>query len=396
MTCQEMDARLDDCLDGVLAAVDARSVEAHLASCAACREAERKMRQLLAYAAALPRSVAPPRDLWPDIERAIARERLAGLFGWGPSLGSQPRRRSSSPSPRVLWRGAGARRADGRDPVRGRHARAGRGSLAASPTPRSPQAEREYESAAKTLLEALQQRRSRARPRGPRASRGQPAGDRPRAGRGAAGAREGPGATPSSTACWCRRTARRWTFSVGSSASRRSFEMHGEEQDHEARSARPRGRTRTPARPGRPAPGLPEPRHSHRRAPRSAGRPATTVDSGGRRPPTPPSRSRTWRARPRSRAGTAPRSRSAGTSAASASSSSTAPRSASTSRSTSEHGNPMAQERPRGDGARRQLGQRRGLQATIAWRRVRQGEGRDRERLDHPRRRRRRTSRCRA
>ncbi len=42
MTCQEMDERLDDYVDGVLAAVDARAVEAHLASCAACREAEQQ------------------------------------------------------------------------------------------------------------------------------------------------------------------------------------------------------------------------------------------------------------------------------------------------------------------------------------------------------------------
>ena len=71
MTCQELDLRLDDWLDGALSDAAAREVESHLATCEACRARERQLRQLLAHAAALPRSVAPPRDLWPEIAERI-------------------------------------------------------------------------------------------------------------------------------------------------------------------------------------------------------------------------------------------------------------------------------------------------------------------------------------
>ena len=165
MTCQEMDERLDDYVDGVLATIDARAVEAHLASCAACREAERRMRQLLAHAAALPRAAAPPRDLWPDIERTIARERrFAGLFAWGqPMMLAAAATIVLAVLAAVLWREA---------PASGVQAVA---IPSASPTlvpvsslavadPALAEAEREYEAAATTLLAVLQQRRSRLAP----------------------------------------------------------------------------------------------------------------------------------------------------------------------------------------------------------------------------------------
>ena len=88
MTCQELDLRLDDWLDGALTGDAAREVESHHAGCSACRERERELRQLLAHAAALPRSVAPARDLWPGIA-----ERVGGgwpfWLGWG-ARGFQP------------------------------------------------------------------------------------------------------------------------------------------------------------------------------------------------------------------------------------------------------------------------------------------------------------------
>jgi predicted anti-sigma-YlaC factor YlaD len=165
MTCQEMDERLDDYVDGVLATIDARAVEAHLASCAACREAERSMRQLLAHAAALPRAAAPPRDLWPDIERTIARDRrFAGLFAWGqPMMLAAAAAIVLAVLAAVLWREA---------PASGVQTVA---IPSASPTlvpvsslavadPALAEAEREYEAAATTLLAVLQQRRSRLAP----------------------------------------------------------------------------------------------------------------------------------------------------------------------------------------------------------------------------------------
>jgi predicted anti-sigma-YlaC factor YlaD len=82
MTCEALDDRLDDWVDGTLPAAEAREVGSHLASCPLCRERERRLRQVLAHAAALPRSVAPPRDLWPGVAQEIGRERA---WSWGRS-----------------------------------------------------------------------------------------------------------------------------------------------------------------------------------------------------------------------------------------------------------------------------------------------------------------------
>jgi hypothetical protein len=163
MTCQEIDERLDDWLDGALAAGAASEVEAHLLSCPLCQERVLRLRRVLAHAAALPRSVTPPRDLWPGIARRVERERSWRGAGWGPvalaaaatvvvglvavlwsgSVPSQVRTveiPASSPGTRLL---AGA--AVVSDPV-----------LAA--------AVRDYEAATNALLEALQQRRARLQP----------------------------------------------------------------------------------------------------------------------------------------------------------------------------------------------------------------------------------------
>jgi anti-sigma-K factor RskA len=162
MTCQELDDRLDDYVDGALGDAEAREVAAHLASCEACREAERRTRQLLAHAAALPRSAAPPRDLWPAIERRIARDRgWGGLLPWRePLMLAAAATVLLGVLAAVLWRSAPA---------------AGVQTVAipeASPAlervavvevadPALAEAERDYEAAAKTLLAVLEQRRSR-------------------------------------------------------------------------------------------------------------------------------------------------------------------------------------------------------------------------------------------
>jgi hypothetical protein len=158
MTCEELDARLDDWLDGALAPAEAAAVEAHLAGCHSCREAERRLRQVIAHAAALPRSVSSPRDLWPGIARQIeGRAGWRGLLGWGPSL-------ALAAAATVLLAVAGVLR----------HAQApatvhtvempGPGpeltpvAAVGAPDLVLAQAEREYESAANALLEALQLR----------------------------------------------------------------------------------------------------------------------------------------------------------------------------------------------------------------------------------------------
>ena len=165
MTCQELDDRLDDWVDGALPAAAAAEVEAHLLSCTLCRERERRLRQMLAHAAALPRSVAPARDLWPDIARRVARERswswAAG--GWNPL---------ALAAAATVVVGLGAVLWTGRAPAKVRTveipAASPRASLVSGTTgisdPVLAEAERQYEAAAHALLEALQQRRALLQP----------------------------------------------------------------------------------------------------------------------------------------------------------------------------------------------------------------------------------------
>lgn len=84
MTCNEVDDRLDDYVDGSLREGEFQEVELHIASCAACRDEERHLRLILAQAAALPREVAPPRDLWAGIAERIELTRRVRPAWWGP------------------------------------------------------------------------------------------------------------------------------------------------------------------------------------------------------------------------------------------------------------------------------------------------------------------------
>ena len=77
MTCEEMDTRLDDHVDGTLGAAEADEVAAHLAGCPACREDEAALREILRLAAGVPREMAPPRDLWPGIAARLQTVRPA-------------------------------------------------------------------------------------------------------------------------------------------------------------------------------------------------------------------------------------------------------------------------------------------------------------------------------
>lgn len=160
MTCHELDERLDDWLDGALAGAEREALEAHLASCAACREQAERLRQLLAHAAALPRSLTPPRDLWPEvalrIERASAwagplgswrplalAAAAAALVGLGALLwsGSRPAAVRSVAMPSATAQARPVAQAGIEDPV-----------LAAAAA--------DYEAAASALLEVLERRRA--------------------------------------------------------------------------------------------------------------------------------------------------------------------------------------------------------------------------------------------
>ena len=66
---------LHDAADGTQPSADTSRAARHLMYCARCRTDVERIRELLALAATLPRSVDPPSDLWPDIQ---ARIRAAG------------------------------------------------------------------------------------------------------------------------------------------------------------------------------------------------------------------------------------------------------------------------------------------------------------------------------
>jgi len=76
-----MEAKLNECVDGALAAPDRASLEAHLEGCAGCRAATAELRSLSASAASLPRSIEPGRDLWPAIADRI-RPRATWNVQW--------------------------------------------------------------------------------------------------------------------------------------------------------------------------------------------------------------------------------------------------------------------------------------------------------------------------
>jgi hypothetical protein len=164
MTCEELDARLDDWLDGTLPSAERATVEAHLAGCPACREAERRLRQVLAHAAALPRSVSPTRDLWPATLRRLRRERAFawGRGGWSLALAAAAVVLMGIVA--VLW----GQRAP--TPARMVEIPSPRPDLTlttAEPPGLDPElvaAERDYERAANTLLAALQEQKGRLQP----------------------------------------------------------------------------------------------------------------------------------------------------------------------------------------------------------------------------------------
>lgn len=71
MTCEEIQDRLDEYVDGGLPEAEFQEMELHLAGCAFCRAEERLLRSLLAQAAALPAERLPRRDLWPEIAERL-------------------------------------------------------------------------------------------------------------------------------------------------------------------------------------------------------------------------------------------------------------------------------------------------------------------------------------
>jgi anti-sigma factor RsiW len=66
-----MRERLNDYAEGALEGEERERVAAHLATCAECRAEAEGLALLLAEAAALPREIRPPRDLWSGIDARL-------------------------------------------------------------------------------------------------------------------------------------------------------------------------------------------------------------------------------------------------------------------------------------------------------------------------------------
>jgi hypothetical protein len=94
MSChnENLKARLDDWIDGLLAPAHAVEVARHLEQCADCRRDADALRALLRDAAALPPAREPARDLWDDIAVRIRDDD-------GVATREQPGRTAPSPAP---------------------------------------------------------------------------------------------------------------------------------------------------------------------------------------------------------------------------------------------------------------------------------------------------------
>ncbi len=92
MSCQNenLRARLDDWIDGLLAPAHAAEVAQHLEQCADCRRDAEALRALLRGAAALPPALEPARDLWDGIAVRLRDD--------GVTTREQPGRTAPSPA----------------------------------------------------------------------------------------------------------------------------------------------------------------------------------------------------------------------------------------------------------------------------------------------------------
>jgi hypothetical protein len=71
MTCSEIEAALNDYVDGDLDDGARSSLESHLAGCPRCSKNLRMLQSLLERSARLPREVSPSVDLWPDVRNGL-------------------------------------------------------------------------------------------------------------------------------------------------------------------------------------------------------------------------------------------------------------------------------------------------------------------------------------
>lgn len=87
MTCEQFDQWLDAYLEGGLTPTQQGAMQAHMAECTLCHAHASEMQAVLSAATALPRSIVPPRDLWPDIAARLPARR--GVHGSRSALWSR-------------------------------------------------------------------------------------------------------------------------------------------------------------------------------------------------------------------------------------------------------------------------------------------------------------------
>jgi len=114
MSCQNenLAARLDDWVDGLLAPAHAAAVARHLEQCADCRREAEALRALLREAAALPPAREPARDLWDGIAARLREEEPGEQPGRAaphppPPDGNLPPRAARRPGARPGWAWSG-------------------------------------------------------------------------------------------------------------------------------------------------------------------------------------------------------------------------------------------------------------------------------------------------
>jgi anti-sigma factor RsiW len=79
MDCQDARERIDDLVDGALDSETAAALTLHLAGCADCARERDALLELKRAARALPRAIAPARDLWPAIAGRTVQPRRHGV-----------------------------------------------------------------------------------------------------------------------------------------------------------------------------------------------------------------------------------------------------------------------------------------------------------------------------
>lgn len=86
-SCEMREERLNDYVDDLLTRADRADLDQHMAQCDGCRQAVTALSVLKDAAAVLPRSLAPRRDLWPEIRRGLSG---AGAGPWWRLAGRRP------------------------------------------------------------------------------------------------------------------------------------------------------------------------------------------------------------------------------------------------------------------------------------------------------------------